>query len=122
LVETRRLLRPGGRLLVHTMPNRAVYDVTYRALRAAWRVAGRRWPADPRNEWEHLMHVNEQTVGSLRRAMRRAGLRDVEVHVGQWVHVDFVPSPRARRLLARLATAPGARRLVAADVWGEARR
>lgn len=121
LAETRRLLRPGGRVLVHTMPNRAVYDVTYRALRAVWRLAGRRWPADPRNEWEHLMHVNEQTVRSLHRSMRRAGLRDVDVHVGRWVHVDFVPSARARRLLTRLSTVPGARRLVAADVWGEAR-
>ena len=122
LAEAHRLLRPGGRVLVHTMPNRAVYEVTYRALRALWRLGGRRWPRDPRNEWERLMHVNEQTVGSLRRAMRRSGLRDVQVEVGAWVYTDFVPSGRARRVYERLSTVPGARRLVLANLWGEARR
>ena len=122
LAETRRLLRPGGRLLVHTMPNRAVYDVSYRALRALWRLGGRRWPADPRNEWEHLMHVNEQTPRSLRRAVEAAGLRDVQVEVGQWVYTDFVPSARAKRVYERLARVPGARDLVVANLWAEARR
>lgn len=121
LVEARRLLRPGGRVLVHTMPNRAIYDVTYRALRAT---LGRRpgWPADPRNEWEHAMHVNEQTVGSLRRAMRGAGLRDVRVSVGTWLYTDFVPDPRGRRVYAAMAKVPGLRRLALGNVWGEARR
>ena len=86
LVEARRLLRPGGRVFAHTMPNRTVYRWTYRAQRA---LRGRSWPKDPRNEWEHRMHVNEQTCTSLRRvpvagrvrrarrARRRDGLRGV---------------------------------------------
>jgi ubiquinone/menaquinone biosynthesis C-methylase UbiE len=120
LDEVRRLLRPGGRLLVHTMPNRAIYSVTYRALRAT--LGRRRWPADPRNEWEHAMHVNEQTVGSLKRSLRRAGLRDVRVEVGEWLYTDFVPDPRARRVYGALGRVPGLRRVALGNLWGEARR
>lgn len=122
LAEARRLLRPGGRLLVHTMPNRAIYDVTYRLLRAAAFVRGRRWPADPRNEWEHLMHVNEQTVRSLRRALRRVGFHDVQVEVGEWVYTDFLPDPRARWAYAAMAKVPGIRQLAVGNLWGQARR
>ena len=121
LVEARRLLRPGGRVLVHTMPNRTVYSVVYRALRL---LAGRRrtWPADPRNDWERLMHVNEQTVGSLRRAMTAAGLRDVRVEVGTWVYTDFLPDPRFRRVYTAMARLPGLRTLAVGNLWGEAVR
>jgi 2-polyprenyl-6-hydroxyphenyl methylase/3-demethylubiquinone-9 3-methyltransferase len=121
LTEAGRLLRPGGRVLVHTMPNRAVYTVTYRALRAT---IGRRhgWPADPRNEWERRMHVNEQTIRSLRRAMRTAGFRDVRVGVGAWVYTDFVDDARARRVYAALARVPVLRRVAVGNLWGEASR
>ena len=121
LAEAHRLLKPGGRVLVHTMPNRAVYEVTYRVLRATLG-RGQGWPADPRNEWEHAMHVNEQTVGSLRRKMRGAGLRDVRVEVGQWVYTDFVDDPRAKRAYAAMCRVPGLRRVAAGNLWGEARR
>ena len=119
LAEARRLLRPGGRLLVHTMPNRAIYSVTYRALRLGLGLG--RWPADPRNEWERRMHVNEQTVRSLRSAVSGAGFRDVRVSVGEWVYADFVPTPAGRRAFAALARVPGLRRWAVANVWGEAR-
>lgn len=121
LVEARRLLRPGGRVLVHTMPNRTVYSVVYRAVRL---LAGRTrsWPADPRNEWEHLVHVNEQTVRSLRTALKRAGFRHVDVTVGEWVYTDFLPDPRFRRVYLALARVPGVRRFAVGNLWGEARR
>jgi SAM-dependent methyltransferase len=119
LAEARRLLRPGGRLLIHTMPNRTIYSVVYRALRVL--AVRRSWPADPRNDWEHLMHVNEQTVRSLRSALRRAGLRDVRVEVGEWVYTDFLPDPRFRRVYTALSRLPGARSLAVGNLWGEAR-
>jgi hypothetical protein len=68
------------------------------------------------------MHVNEQTVRSLRTAMRRAGLSDVRVEVGEWVYTDFLPDPRFRRVYTGLARVPGVRRLVVGNLWGEARR
>ncbi|HVT21947.1 MAG TPA: hypothetical protein VHE57_11225, partial [Mycobacteriales bacterium] len=110
---------PGGRLFAHTFPTRTIYDVTYRGMRLAARLAGRSWPADPRNDYEHRMHVNEQTRRSLRGALRKAGFTHPEVRFGEWVHADFVPSARARRAYERLArhrlTAP----LGAADLWAD---
>jgi ubiquinone/menaquinone biosynthesis C-methylase UbiE len=122
LAEAHRVLRPGGRLYGHTLPTSTIYDVTYRAMRLAARARGARWPADPRNEFEHRMHVNEQTRGRLRRALRQAGFRGAEVRVGQWLHTDFLPSERARSAYHWLArhrlTAP----LAVADLWVDAVR
>jgi ubiquinone/menaquinone biosynthesis C-methylase UbiE len=120
--EAHRVLRPGGRLFAHTFPTRTIYDVTYRGLRALARLRGRHWPADPRNDYEHRMHVNEQTRTALRRSLRVAGFAAPDVRFGQWVHTDFVPSPRGRSTYERMArhrmTAP----LAVADLWVDATR
>jgi SAM-dependent methyltransferase len=116
LAEAHRLLRPGGRLLVHTFPTRTYYEVTYRLLRA-----GRRsWPRDPRNHWEHAMHVNEQTARGLRRALRDFG--DVRVWPGPMTHLGVLPSERAQRLVRAGASRPLTRWLCAADLFALARR
>ena len=121
LAEARRVLRPGGRLLVHTFPSRTLYEVTYRLQRALTPRRRRAWPADPRNDLERRMHVNEQTVRSLRAALRRAGLVAVDVAPGAMVYDAFVPDERARRLYGRLARRRLTRRLGAADLWATAR-
>lgn len=122
LQEAWRLLRPGGRVFVHTMPNRLIYDVTYRLLRAVWPPRWRRWPAEPRTEVERTMHVNEQTARSLRRVLRRAGFAEVRAEHGQWLHTAFVPSERARRLYPLLARGRLTAPLGACDLFAEARR
>jgi ubiquinone/menaquinone biosynthesis C-methylase UbiE len=119
LAEARRVLRPGGHLLVHTMPNRTIYTVTYRALRA---LRGRDWPADPRNELERRMHVNEQSLGSLRRSLRAAGFADVRATLGHQVYDAFLPEPAARTWLHRLAAHRPTARLGRADLWAHAIR
>jgi SAM-dependent methyltransferase len=121
LSEARRLLRPGGRLLIHTLPNRTIYAVTYRLQRLAWPPRWRAWPRDPRNEHERLMHVGEQTVGSLRRALKRAGFPAPRVWVGDIVYDAFVPPGRARTTYHRLARRRLTRRLGGADIWAIAR-
>lgn len=72
LREARRVLRPGGRLVIHTVPNRWALQFGYPLLRL---LLGRRLPATPRNSWEPDVHVNEQDVRRLRGALTRANLR-----------------------------------------------
>lgn len=121
LVEARRVLRPGGRVFVHTMPNRLVYDVTYRWQRRWHPGRWRRWPADPRVELERVMHVNEQSPRALRQALLYAGLVEVSVTLGALVYESFVPDAAARRTYHRLARLPVVAALGAGDLWAEGR-
>jgi cyclopropane fatty-acyl-phospholipid synthase-like methyltransferase len=113
LVEARRMLRPGGRVVAHTMPNRLTYAVTYRALRPFF---GRSWPKDPRNTFEQTMHVNEQTLRSLRRSITEAGFT-ARVELGAWIRDDFPPSARARRIYRLLARVGPLAQLAVSDLW-----
>ena len=122
LREAHRVLKPGGRVFAHTMPNRAVYEVTYRLQRLLRPGRRRQWPADPRKELERQMHVNEQTLGSLKRSFTAAGFASVDVHLGQWVYTDFVPDERSRRLYDRLARHRLTARFGIGDLFAEATR
>ena len=68
--EVKRILRPGGFAVVHTLPNRWVYEIGYRFARLAWR----RLPEDPRNAYEKRIHVNEQDVVRLHKLLSHVGL------------------------------------------------
>jgi ubiquinone/menaquinone biosynthesis C-methylase UbiE len=122
LREAHRILRPGGTLFIHTMPNRTIYDVTYRLQRLALPTRMRRWPKDPRLPLEKVMHVNEMTVGRLRRALRGGGFGGADVWLGEWIHAAFVPDERARKLYHRLAARRLTQRLGRADLWARAVR
>ncbi|MEW6264414.1 MAG: methyltransferase domain-containing protein [Thermodesulfobacteriota bacterium] len=67
--EVRRLLAPGGYLVVHTLPNRWAIDYGYRLARLLLR----RLPAESPDKRD-LFHVNEQSPPQLRRSLVRAGL------------------------------------------------
>lgn len=119
LKEARRVLRVGGRVVVHTMPNRLIYDFTYRLQR---RLPGRRhWPTDPRIDLERLMHVNEQTARSLRRTMKRSGF-DTQVSLGEWIHTEHVPDAAAKKLYRRLSRLGPLAHFGVADLWATGTR
>lgn len=122
LSELRRVLRRDAVVVVHTMPNRLIYDVTYRAMRLAALAVGRRWPRDPRHPFEHAMHVNEMRRGDVARVLRAAGLTDVRVWVGAFWYAHFLPSRRARALFERMARSRPLRPLASGEIWATARR
>jgi len=68
--EVRRILKPDGFAVVHTVPNRWALTVGYPLLR----LVRPGLPEDPRTDYEHEVHVNEQDIVGLRRTLRRAGL------------------------------------------------
>ncbi|MDO8690477.1 MAG: class I SAM-dependent methyltransferase [Dehalococcoidia bacterium] len=69
LAEAYRVLKPGGYLVIHTLPNRWALDVGYR-----WaRFFLRRLPRDPRSDWERTVHINEQDIVVLHRVLAKEG-------------------------------------------------
>lgn len=88
LAELRRVLRPSGRLVVHTAPNRLFLGIGWPLARLAMR--GRRSENARRlDAWideSKTYHLNEQSPFSLRRTVRRAGFDDVSV----WVDPDVL--------------------------------
>ncbi|MDY6794791.1 MAG: methyltransferase domain-containing protein [Actinomycetota bacterium] len=74
LAETKRVLRPGGVLVVHTGPNTWFYCFGYPFIRTAARLFLRKeLPHDLRGQYDDIMHVNEQNPLSLYRALKSTG-------------------------------------------------
>ncbi|MCI0776763.1 MAG: class I SAM-dependent methyltransferase [Chloroflexi bacterium] len=108
--EIARALKPGGRLVIHTSPNRLFEDVVYRhyvrnvhrlllTVAGLFRIKNRLinelvlppGPVPPHNEYERELHVNAQTGRSLRQALQAAGLRVRRVDVWEPPQDPFFP-------------------------------
>lgn len=70
-VAVRKMLKTGGRVVIHTAPNRLLYDVAYPLVKFLARFKGTMMPRPIRTPYEKLMHVNEQTMGKLRKLLAR---------------------------------------------------
>jgi len=69
LREAYRVLSPTGYVVLHTLPNRWALQYGY----PLFRLLSRRLPRTPRSDVERTVHVNEQDLLSLRRALDAAG-------------------------------------------------
>lgn len=69
--EVRRVLKPDGYAVLHTLPNRWVYNVTFPFLHRLYP----KFKADPRGPIEKEIHVNEQDLPGLHHLLKRCGLR-----------------------------------------------
>lgn len=116
LAEARRLLRPGGLIAAHTYPTSTLYRV-YGIQRHLVPGRARRWPRDPRVPYERLMHVNEQSLRSLRTSFRAAGFVNLSVRPAGTVYTGHIPDQRARRIYGRLAKVPPLARFVVSNIW-----
>lgn len=94
--ELRRVLYPGGHLIVHTMPNLWYYHYGFPIYRFIQRLRGQRLPLDPRDRWPYRhVHVNEQTPVSLRRVIRDGGFKG-RVRVKRTQSYDYELNPLVR--------------------------
>ena len=82
-----RLLKPDGFLVIHTLPNKWLYDITYRRILRLFMP----WlPANPRTEKEMSIHINEMTLTHLALIVDEAGfgsriwLKDLIVEQARW--------------------------------------
>lgn len=97
LQEARRVMKDDGRLIIHTAPNIWYDRYAYPVVRRVRTLMGQgaAYPANPRQflvEHNQDVHVNEQSMLSLKRALRRAGF---EAHV--WL--DSPPQSRRENIV-----------------------
>lgn len=132
LKEFRRVLAPGGLLLLHTSPNKLFRTITWPLARPILKLAGFKRNVEGLDFWlgEALrFHVNEQTVHSLRRALRAAGFPRARVWLdpnvirggGHHLTEGLETSPLVRAV-AKLAALRPLRLLLSNDLYATARR
>ncbi|MEM7115211.1 MAG: class I SAM-dependent methyltransferase [Chloroflexota bacterium] len=100
MLEVRRVLKPNGRFIVHTAPNRWYDLYAYPWVRRIRTLMGQGadYPTDPRaiTPVNQDVHVNEQDILSMRRALRAAGFQNINV----WL--DSPPQNRQENKLMAL--------------------
>jgi SAM-dependent methyltransferase len=101
MAEARRVLVPGGRVVIHTAPNVWYDRYAYPVVRAVRQMMGQgdRYPKDPRAiiPANLQVHVNEQSLLSLRQLLRGHDFTGVRV----WLSTP--PQKRHENPLFRLA-------------------
>lgn len=91
-----RVLRPGGQLVIHTMPNLWYYHYGYPIYRVVQRLRREQLPPDPRFRWDyHEVHVNEQTPTTLHHALATCGYQ-AKVWLRTTQDYSYEPNPVVR--------------------------
>lgn len=74
--EVWRVLKHGGKLIIHTMPNIWYYKYIYPLFRMIQKSRGIDLPTNPRDRWPFIhVHVNEQSPMSLYKSLRHNGFK-----------------------------------------------
>lgn len=96
MIEVRRVLKPDGLFIIHTAPNRWYDRYAYPWVRRFRHLLGHgdRYPEDPRaiTPVNQDVHVNEQDIVSMRRALNEAGFQGK-------IWLDSPPQERRENLL-----------------------
>lgn len=133
--EVRRILKPGGYAVIHTVPNRWAIDVGYPLARRVLRGMSENLTLQ-----RDTFHVYEQTVLSLTRDLKECGLKcrvwldDILIRHARWWHRSNVSGNEGQqalynliekdhfRFLYHLAMSTPARLLVSNDLYAVAWR
>lgn len=118
--EVKRILRPGGELLIHTMPNLWYYHYGYPIFRLVQRLRGIKLPADPRQRIRYAhVHVNEQTPRALRQTL--AGIGFSAWRVWLYDYRDYQEFKRMMRwTMYQLTHLPVIQQLFCDDIFARA--
>lgn len=120
LQEIRRVLKPEGKLIIHTMPNIWYYRAGYPIFRLLQRLRGQRLPPDPRDRWPFKeVHVNEQTPWSLYRTLRQNGFR-ARVWLQSAQQYRYEPNRLVRWGMQFLVAAPLVKFIFCNDIFAAA--
>ncbi len=83
LLDIGRVLKPNGRVIIHTAPNRWYDAYAYPWVRRVRTLMGQgaNYPKDPRaiTPANQEVHVNEQDIRSMRRVLKNAGYQGINV-------------------------------------------
>jgi ubiquinone/menaquinone biosynthesis C-methylase UbiE len=132
LREAHRVLRPGGRLVVHTAPNRLFLSVTWPLARWPLLAFGHGETVRRLESWvaaSKTYHAEEQTLHGLRRTLRRAGFRAPRVWIdasivrdGSHHTTEGLKNSWFMRAGQRLAGLRAVRLLAGNDIWAVSER
>ena len=112
--ECYRVLRPDGRILIHTWPNKWHTKYTYPLVARLSRLMGGRRPLDHRKPHDAIMHVNEQSLSSLRANLFNAGFSIERSWCEHECSFSFKPEQFLYWLLHK---SPGLRLVFADHLW-----
>lgn len=127
LSEFYRILKKGGRVILHTAPNREFYDYGYplytrwisKLINPLYRLVFGEWlitRSDPRRPYDHLVHINESSMSEVRADFTQAGFKKMKL----WYSSEF-RDIRVRDHLRYNLLQPqwgGLKRWFCYDIWG----